>query len=47
MICNVVFVVFGGALVLKPTAGAVVLIRKFTTLQNVPWLCASIQEESA
>ena len=45
MISNVVFVVFWGTL-LRPTAGAVVLILKCTTLQNVPWLCASIQEES-
>ena len=47
MMRNVVFVVFGGTL-LRPTAGAVVLILKCTTLQNVPWLrvCASIQEES-
>ena len=45
MIRNVVSGVFGGNL-LGPTAGAVVLIRKCTTLQNVPWLCASIQEES-
>ena len=34
MIRNVVFAVFGGTL-LRPTAGAVVLIRKSTTLQNV------------
>ena len=47
MIRNVVFVVFWGTLrVLGPTAGAVVLILKCTTLQNVPWLCASILEES-
>ena len=45
MIRDVVFDVFSGTL-LRPTAGAVVLIRKSTTLQNVPWLCASIQEES-
>ena len=45
MIRDVVFVVFGGTL-LRPTAGAVVLIQKCTTLQNVPWLCASVQEES-
>ena len=46
MIRNVVFVVFGGIL-LRPTAVAVVLIPKCTTtLQNVPWQCASIQEES-
>ena len=45
MIRNVVFVVFWGTL-LRPTAGAVVLIPKSTTLQNIPWLCASIQEES-
>ena len=45
MIRNVVFVVFWGTL-LRPTAGAVVLIPKCTTLPNVPWLCASIQEES-
>ena len=44
MIRNTVFVVFRGTLL--PTAGAVVLIRKSTTLQDVPWLCASIQEES-
>ena len=43
MIRNVVFVVFWGTL-LRPTAGAVVLILKCTTL--LPWLCASIQEES-
>ena len=41
MICNVVFVVLGGT-VLRPTAGAAVSIRKSTTLQNIPWLCASI-----
>ena len=35
MICNVVFVVFWGTL-LRPTAGALVLIRKCTTLQSVP-----------
>ena len=45
MIREVVFVVFWGTL-LRPTAGAVVLIPKCTTLQSVPWLCASIQEES-
>ena len=46
VIRNVVFVVFGGTL-LRPTAGAVVVfIPKCTTLRNVPWLCASIQEES-
>ena len=45
MIRIVVFVVLGGTL-LRLTAGAVVLIPKCTTLQNVPWLCASIQEES-
>ena len=45
MIRNVGFVVFWGTL-LRPTAGAVVLIRKSTTLQNVTWLCASMQEES-
>ena len=44
-ICTVVFVAFGGTL-LRPIAGAVVLIPKCTTLQNVPWLCARIQEES-
>ena len=37
---------FGGHYVLRPTAGAVVSIRKSTSLQNAPWLCASIQEES-
>ena len=42
---NVVFFVFWGTL-LRPTAGAVVLIPKCTTLQSVPWLCASIPEES-
>ena len=41
MFVRVVFVVFWGTL-LRPTAGAVVLI--LTTLQNVPWLCASKQE---
>ena len=46
MIRNVVFVVFWGTL-LSPTAGIVVLIPECTTLQNIPWLCASIQEESA
>ena len=45
MIRNVVFVVLGGT-PLRPTAGAVVLIPKCTTLQNVPWLCESVQEES-
>ena len=45
MIRNVVFVVFGGIL-LKPTAGSVVLILKCTPLENVPWPCARIQEES-
>ena len=45
IIHNVVLVVFWGNL-LRPTAGAVVLILKCTTLLNVPWLCASIQEES-
>ena len=45
IIRNVVFVVFWGTL-LRPTAGAVVLILICTTLQNVPWLYASIQEES-
>ena len=44
MIRNVFFVVFWGTL-LRLTAGAVVLIPKCTTLQSVPWLCASIQEE--
>ena len=44
MIRNVVFVVFWGTL-LRPTAGAVVLILECTTLLNVPWLCARIQEE--
>ena len=44
-IIRTVRVVFWGTL-LRPTAGAVVLIRKCTTLQNVPWLCTSIQEES-
>ena len=44
MICSI-FVVFGGTL-LRPTAGAVVLVPKSTTLQNVPWLCATTQEES-
>ena len=34
MICNVVFVVFWGTQ-LRPTAGAVVSIRKSTTLRNV------------
>ena len=38
------FAVFLGT-ILRRIAGAVVLIRKCTTLQNVPWLCASIQEE--
>ena len=33
----VFFIVFGGTL-LRPTAGAVVSIRKSTTLQNIPWL---------
>ena len=33
VICNVVFVVFWGTL-LRPTAGAVVLIRKFTTAKR-------------
>ena len=45
MIRIVVFVVLGGTL-LRLTAGAVVLIPKCTTLQNVPWLCACIPEES-
>ena len=45
IIRNVVLVVFWGTL-LRPTAGAVVLIVKCTTLLNVPWLCARIQEES-
>ena len=45
MIRNVVFVVFWGTL-LRPTAVAAVLMLKSTTLQNVPWLCASIQEAS-
>ena len=46
MICNAFLVVFWGTL-LRPTAGAVVLTRKCTTLQNVPWLlCANIQEAS-
>ena len=39
---NVVFVVFWGTL-LRRTAGAVVLIRKATTLQNVPWLCVMVR----
>ena len=43
---NVVLVVFWGT-PLRPTAGAVVLIPKGTTLQNVPWLCASIEESYA
>ena len=37
MLCNVGFVVFSGTLP-RPTAGAVVLIPKSITLQNVPWL---------
>ena len=45
MIRNVEFVVFGGTL-LRPTAVAAVLMLKCSTLQSVPWLCASIQEES-
>ena len=45
MICNVVLVVFWGTL-LRPTAGDVVFIRRSTIVQNVLWLCASIQEES-
>ena len=44
-ICTVLLVVWGGTN-FRPTAGAEVLIRRSTTLQNVPWLCASIQEES-
>ena len=44
-ICTVVFVVLGGTK-LRPTAGAEVLIRKSTTLQNVLWLCASVEDES-
>ena len=35
MIRNVIFVVFWGTL-LRPTAGAVVLLPKCPTLQNVP-----------
>ena len=42
---NVFFVVFLGTL-LKPIVGAVVSIPKSTTLRNVTWLCASIQEKS-
>ena len=42
---DVVFVVSWGSL-LRPTAGAAVLIPKCTTLQNGHWLCASKQEES-
>ena len=45
MICNVVFVVCWGTL-LRLTAGAAVSFRNPTTLQSIPWLCASIQEES-
>ena len=44
MIRNVVFIVYLGT-ILRPTAGAIVLLRRSTTLQNVPWLCVSIQEE--
>ena len=36
------YVVFWGTLI-RATAGAVVLASKCTTLQNVPWVCASIQ----
>ena len=43
---NVVLSFFGALYVLRLTAGAVVLIRKCTTLQRVPWLYASIPEES-
>ena len=45
VIRDVVFVISWGTL-LRPTAGAVVLMLKSTPLRNVPWLCASIQEES-
>ena len=45
MIRNVVYVSFWGTL-LRPTAGAVLLFQKCTTLQNDLWLCASIHEES-
>ena len=45
MLCNIGFIRFWGAL-FRPTAGAVVLVRKCTTPQSVPWLCASIQKES-
>ena len=44
-ICTVVFVVLGGT-ILRLTAGAEVLIRKSTTLQNIPWLSASVEGES-
>ena len=44
MIRNLLFVVFW-TILLRLTAGALVLLRKSTTLQNVPWLCARIQEE--
>ena len=37
MICNAVFVAFGGTL-LRPIVGAVVSIPKYTTLHNVPCL---------
>ena len=46
MMCNVAFVVFWGTL-LRPTAGAVLVvpIRKSTTVQHVPWLCARRKDE--
>ena len=44
MIRNLLFVV-SWTILLRLTAGALVLLRKSTTLQNVPWLCARIQEE--
>ena len=46
MTCKVVALVDCWGTLLRPTAGAVVLIRKCVILQSVPCLCSCIQEES-